>query len=182
MQIKRGCNQLVFLLYQLKLAIIFNFGKYLHLTVCQSVCPSVCLSVCLPVRINVVSWIQVATLDQSSPNLTQMCILVISRNPFIMYVKGWIIGSRGQKVGNALGYQYSIPNFRWHSRRKSSTGHQNFVTSQNFKILKISKGSLNLTSDMERRHANNLRKIFSCWWRQLWRHTMTTKSAFYIHV
>ena len=39
---------------------------------------------CLSVRINVVSRIQVAPFDQSSPNFTQMCILVIARNPFIM--------------------------------------------------------------------------------------------------
>ena len=46
----------------LLLAKIFNFGKYVRLTVC--------LSVCLFVRMNVVSKIQVAPLDQSSPNLT----------------------------------------------------------------------------------------------------------------
>ena len=68
-------------------------------------------------------------------------------------------GSNTQNRSNALGYPYSIPNFRWRSRRKSSPGHQNFVTFENFKILKISTGSLNLTSDMERSYANNPRKI-----------------------
>ena len=42
----------------------------------------VCLFVCLSVRIKVVSRIQVAPFDQSSPDLNQMCILVIARNPF----------------------------------------------------------------------------------------------------
>ena len=41
-------------------------------------------SVCLSVRIKVVSRIQVALFDQSSPDLTQMCILVVARNPFII--------------------------------------------------------------------------------------------------
>ena len=58
---------------------------------------SVCLSVYLSVRMNVVSRIQVAPLDQSSPNLTQMCILVIARNLFIIWVKGRIVRSRGKK-------------------------------------------------------------------------------------
>ena len=66
--------------------------------------------------------------------------------------------SKAQNVGNLLGYQYNIPNFRWLSRRKSSPGPQNFVTFENFNILKISKGSLNLTSDMERSYAKNPRK------------------------
>ena len=69
------------------LAKIFNFGKYVRL--------AVCLSVCLFVRMNVVTRIQVAPLDQSSPILTYMCILVIARNAFIILVKGQIIGSRG---------------------------------------------------------------------------------------
>ena len=74
------------------------FGKYVRLTVCylpkfsilasmfvwRFVCLSVCLFVYLSVRMNVVSRIQVVPFDQSSPNLTQMCILVIARNPFIM--------------------------------------------------------------------------------------------------
>ena len=41
----------------------------------------VCLFVCPD---DVVSRIQVAPLDQSSPILTQICILVVARNPFIM--------------------------------------------------------------------------------------------------
>ena len=90
--------------------------------------------------------------------------------------------SKAQNLGNAPGYQYSIPNFRWHSRRKNSPGPQNFVTFENFKILKISEGSINLTSDMEQSYANNPRKSISCSWRHQWRHIMTTKSAFYIHV
>ena len=40
-------------------------------------------SVCLSVRINVVIRMQIASSDQSS-NLTQICILVVARNPFIV--------------------------------------------------------------------------------------------------
>ena len=81
-----------------------NFGKYAisacFFITCQNfqfwqVCSSGGLSVCLFVRMNVVTRIQVAPLDQSSPILTYMCILVIARNPFIILVKGQIIGSRG---------------------------------------------------------------------------------------
>ena len=79
----------------------------------------------------------------------------ITRTPLIFELQR---RSKAQNVDNALLYQYSIPNFRWHSRRRSSPGPQNFVTFENFKILKISKGSLNLTSDMERSYANNPRK------------------------
>ena len=66
--------------------------------------------------------------------------------------------SKAQNVGSALGYQYSIPIFRWHSRWKSPSGPQNFATFENFKILKMFKGSLNLTSDVEWSYANNSRK------------------------
>ena len=75
------------------LAKIFNFGKYVRLTVCYlpkfSILTSmfvwrfVCLSVCLSVQIKVVSRIQATSFDQSSSNLTQMCNLVMARNPFI---------------------------------------------------------------------------------------------------
>ena len=64
----------------LLLAKIFNFGKYVCLTVCQFVC----LSVCLSVQMKDASRIQAAPFDQSSPNLTWMCILVMGRNPFII--------------------------------------------------------------------------------------------------
>ena len=47
-------------------------------------CLSGCLFLCLSVWIKIVSRIQVAPFDQTSPNLTQMCILVITRNSFIM--------------------------------------------------------------------------------------------------
>ena len=55
-----------------------NFGKY-----AISDCFFICLFVCLSVR-NVVSRIQVAPVDQSSPNLTQTCILVRAGNTFNM--------------------------------------------------------------------------------------------------
>ena len=51
------------------LAKIFNFGKYVRLTVCLFVC----LFVRLSVQIKVVSRIQVIPFDQSSSNLTQTC-------------------------------------------------------------------------------------------------------------
>ena len=54
------------------LAKIFNFGKYVRLTVC--------LSVCLSVRMDLVDTIQVAPFDQSSPNLTQIWTLGPDRN------------------------------------------------------------------------------------------------------
>ena len=47
----------------LLLAKIFNFGKYVRLTVCLSVCLSVMLTV------------QVAPFKQSTPNLAHVCIL-----------------------------------------------------------------------------------------------------------
>ena len=90
---------------RLLLAKIFNFCKYVRLSVCylpkfsilasmfvwRFVCPSVCylpkfsilqvcsfdrLSVCLSVCLSVTSSIQVTVFDISLPNLTQVCIYV----------------------------------------------------------------------------------------------------------
>ena len=53
-------------IHSLLLAKIFNFGKYVRLTVCLFVCLSVCLSVS--------SSIQVRVFHICLPNLTQICI------------------------------------------------------------------------------------------------------------
>ena len=94
----------------------------------------------------------------------------------IFELKLWSIA---QNVGSALGYPINITYFRWHFWRKSSHWPQNFITLQKFYLFNIAPIRYQKWKD----HVQIMReKIFSWWWRHWWRHSVTTKSAFYIHV
>ena len=89
------------------------------------------------------------------------------------------VRSIAQNVGSAIGLPVDITYFRWQFWWKSSPRPQNFVTLQTFYLFNIAPIRYQKWKD----HVQIMReKYFSWWWRHWWRHSVTTKSAFYIHV
>ena len=80
------------------LAKIYNFGKYVRLTVCLLVCLSVCLSVMLT--------IPVAPLKQSTPNFTHICILDLATCVYFLVLMTSSMTSSGPKIGQIFKLPY----------------------------------------------------------------------------
>ena len=138
----------------LLLAKIFNFGKYVRLTVCLSVCLSVCLFVCnihdtgrtvQAINTKLGTYMYLGSgygcIVFGVYDVIDDVIRSKNRSNFKIAITPSIceleLRSKAQNVGYWTGYLGDIPNFRWHLWRKSWPRPQIFVSFKNFVIFNI---------------------------------------------